>query len=250
MNRQERIDDFEGALLAAMAGRLASVWTALPGEVVGVDLSAQTVSIQPTIQGKVTSADGAESDVSLPVLVDVPIVWPRAGGFALTFPIAVGDEVLVVFSSRCIDSWWQSGGVGVQAEKRTHDLSDGFAILAPTSQPKKLSAVSSSNAQLRDEAGTTYLEITPNGRINITAAAEINATAPVINFTATTEINATAPVINFDATSAMTIAAVALNIVARIDATGGQTFDGIIFAAHEHLKGAPTDPKTEGPSNP
>ena len=33
------------------------------------------------------------------------------------------------------DSWWQSGGIGVPIESRMHDLSDGFAILAPTSQP-------------------------------------------------------------------------------------------------------------------
>jgi hypothetical protein len=146
-----------------------------------VDVSAQTVSVQPAIQGVVADAAGTETAVNLPLLVDVPICWPRAGGFALTFPVKKGDEVLVVFASRCIDSWWQSGGVGAQAEARMHDLSDGFAVLAPTSQAKKLENVSAENVQLRDEAGTSYIEITPAGKIKITAEAQIDMEAPLIN---------------------------------------------------------------------
>lgn len=180
MDRRERLGDAEESLRLAMDDKQASIWTALPAIVTAVDLAAQTVSAQPAIQGNITAPDGTVTSVNLPLLVDVPIVWPRAGGFALTFPLAAGDEVLVVFASRCIDSWWQSGGIGVQAEARMHDLSDGFAVLAPTSQANVLTAVSSTAAQLRDEAGTTFLEITPAGKINLTAATEIRLTAPDI----------------------------------------------------------------------
>lgn len=196
MDRRERLDDAEEALRGAIAGALAGTWTALPGLVVSVDLDAQTLAVQPTIQGAVTSQEGATQYVNLPMLVDVPIVWPRAGGFALTFPISAGDEVLVVFADRCIDSWWQSGGIGAPAEPRMHDLSDGFAILAPTSQPRKLSGVSATNVQLRDDAGTTYVEITPDGVARVVAASRVDIEAPEINLTAATEINMTAPQIN------------------------------------------------------
>ena len=160
MDRRERLNDPEESLRMAMEGQQAKAWTALPGIVTAVDLVAQTLSVQPSIQGEVTNAEGAITYVNLPLLVDVPIVWPRAGGFALTFPIKVNDEVLVIFASRCIDTWWQSGGVGLPAESRMHDLSDGFAVLAPTSQPKKLSAVQTDGMELRTEDRSTYIRLT------------------------------------------------------------------------------------------
>lgn len=183
MNNAERLDDAEEALRLAIESAQASMWTALPGTVVSVDLGAQTVSVQPTVQGSVTDETNTSKLVNLPILVDVPIVWPRAGGFALTFPVAVGDEVLVVFASRCIDAWWQSGGIGAPAETRMHDLSDGFAILAPTSQPKKLSNVSASNVQLRNESGSTVVEITAGGTARIIGASSVDIQAPTINWT-------------------------------------------------------------------
>lgn len=160
MDRRERLDDPEESLRMAMEDKQAEIWTALPGVVASVDLAAQTVAVQPAIQGSVSAPDGSVQNVNLPLLVDVPICWPRAGGFALTFPVKAGDEVLVVFASRCIDSWWQSGGVGAQAEARMHDLSDGFAILAPTSQSKKLSDVQTDGVEMRTESRSTFIRLT------------------------------------------------------------------------------------------
>lgn len=160
MDNRERIDDPEESLRMAIEGVQAKIWTALPGIVAAVNLGKQTVSVQPAIQGQTSAPDGSATNVNLPLLVDVPICWPRAGGFAVTFPVKVGDEVLVVFAARCIDSWWQSGGVGAQAEGRMHDLSDGFAILAPTSQPKVLSNVQTDGVEMRNEARDTYIKLT------------------------------------------------------------------------------------------
>ena len=180
MRREERLDDPQESLRLAMEGQQSQMWTALPGVVSDVDLVAQTVSVQPTIQSNVLDSAGQTTPATLPLLVDVPIVWPRAGGFALTFPVADGDEVLVVFASRCIDSWWQSGGVGQQAEDRMHDLSDGFAILAPSSQPKRFENVSTENVQLRNEGGDTFIEITPAGKIRLVATDSVEIEAPSV----------------------------------------------------------------------
>ena len=226
MDRRERLDDPEESLRMALESYASQLWTALPASVVSANLTAQTVSVQPTIQGSVADPSGNVRLVNLPVLVDVPLVWPKAGGFALTFPVAAGDEVLVVFSCRCIDSWWQSGGIGAPAESRMHDLSDGFAILAPTSQPKKLSNVSSANVQLRNYAGDTLVEITPDGKANITGASEINLTAPVINLTGT------------------------MNLNGQMTQTGGSmTIGGVTFGTHKHT-GVQTGGGTSGgPTN-
>lgn len=194
MDRRELLNDEQEALRMAMDGRLSTVWTATPGIVTKVDLSSMTVEVQPAIQGRVQNPDGSYQFVNLPLLVDVPVVFPRAGGFILTLPIAVGDEVLVVFASRCIDSWWQNGGVGVPMEMRMHDLSDGFAIPGPTSQPKKVSSISSTAAQLRNEAGDIYLEIGAAG-VKIKAATTtvegnlvVTGNVTAVNVTGTTGV--------------------------------------------------------------
>ena len=167
MDRAERLDDREESLRLALEGAQAQMWTALPGIITAVDLAAQTCSVQPAITGEITGANGATTAVQLPLLVDVPIVFPRAGGFALTFPVRAGDECLVIFACRCIDGWWQSGGVQPPAESRMHDLSDGFAILAPTSQKNALGGVSGGAVELRTEAGGAFISLDAAGTITL-----------------------------------------------------------------------------------
>ena len=173
MDRTELFDDPQEALRVALERDRAGLWTALPGIVVSSDLSRQTLTVQPAIQARVTLPDGSAQLVDLPLLLDVPVCWPRAGGFAVTLPVAPGDEVLVIFASRCIDSWWQSGGVQAPAEYRAHDLSDGFAILAPTSQPRVLADVNPAALELRNTAGTVKLALSNDG-IDITGPLTID----------------------------------------------------------------------------
>lgn len=148
-----------------LEGRQSKIWTALPGIVQSVDLAAMTCEVQPAIQGSIEDENGDVTFVNLPLLVDVPIVFPSAGGFTITLPLEKNDEVLVVFSCRCIDAWWQSGGVNRAVELRMHDLSDGFAIPGPQSQPNVFSGISSTDLEIRNRAGNTLLSITANGKI-------------------------------------------------------------------------------------
>ena len=159
-DRRELFNDPEESERLALEGQQAKMWTALPGIIVSYDAARQTCSVQPAIQGVVTNPDGSTQTTNLPLLVDVPVQFPRGGGFACTFPLVAGDDVLVVFASRCIDAWWQSGGIQRAMEARMHDLSDGFAIPGPTSQPRKLANVQTDGIELRDEARTTYLKLT------------------------------------------------------------------------------------------
>lgn len=176
MDRGQLLNDQEESMRLAFDGLQSGIWTAIPCIVTKVNLTAMTIECQPAIQGTIEDETGQISTTNLPVLINVPICFPGAGGFILTLPIAVGDEVLVVFASRCIDSWWQLGGVGVPIEARMHDLSDGFAILGPKSQPNVVGSISSTGAQLRNNAGTTYLEISADGKIKLVSPSEIDIT--------------------------------------------------------------------------
>lgn len=168
-HRLEMIDDAEEALLVALRAWQTTIWTAMPGIVQSVDFAKNTCSVQLALQSQIADPQGVTRWANMPMLVDCPIVFPGGGGYCLTFPLALGDEVLVLFANRCIDAWWERGGVQTQAELRLHDLSDGFAIPSPRSVPKAITNVSSTSVQLRNESGFSKVEIQPSGTVRIEA---------------------------------------------------------------------------------
>lgn len=181
---REYLSDHEELLRTMQDSLQSNLWTALPGIVQKVNLGALTVEVQPAIQGVVMKPDGTKQYVNLPVLPDVPIIFPRGGGYSMTFPVAVGDECLVVFASRCIDSWWQSGGIQKPYEPRKHDLSDGFAIIGPYSQAKKISSVSAATVQVRSDDGSIFLEVDKtSGTIRAVAPTKVQLDTPVVEVT-------------------------------------------------------------------
>lgn len=189
MRRAERADEINEAILAALRGHQATVWTALPGIVLSFNPAAMTCEIQPAMQALVTSSELVGKWVTLPPLVDCPVVFPGGGGFTLTFPVKPGDECLVVFASRCIDSWWQQGGSPQPAEIRFNDLSDGFVIVGPRSQPRVLSGLSTSDVVLRSDSGVSKVSIKANNDISLTTSANVTISAAQVNITG--EVNIT-----------------------------------------------------------
>ena len=155
MDVAERGDDHEAAIKSAVRESRASLWTAMPGIVVSYDPDKQTAAVQPAIQGYPPTTRGVAAPVNMPVCLDCPVSFPRGGGYALTFPLNEGDEGMLVFASRCIDAWWQSGGVQPQAELRMHDLSDGMFIPGVTSQSRKLADATSVGMEVRTDDGHT-----------------------------------------------------------------------------------------------
>lgn len=177
MDRRERYADETESMRIAIQGLIAGLQTALPGIVQSFNPTACTAVVQPSVKALVTNALGVATPVNLPLLLDCPVQFPGGGGCTLTFPLAVGDEVLIVFASRCIDAWWQSGGVQPQAEFRMHDLSDGFVIPRVRSLPKGIT-ISLTRAQLRSDDGLAYIELDPTGHaVNIVAQGAVNITS-------------------------------------------------------------------------
>lgn len=192
VDRRELVADPTITWLAALEGLQASIWTALPGRVLAFDPTKRTAQIQPTVQARINNQDGSTYWVNLPVLVDCPVAFPAGGDLLLTFPLAAGDEVLVIFSSRCIDNWWKSGGVRTQAELRMHDLSDGFVIPTVQSEPNVV-AVDMGAAELRNKAGTSKVRLLNNGDVQVITPGNATVTAGAASVTAA-EINLTGTV--------------------------------------------------------
>jgi hypothetical protein len=199
MDRRGLLNDPEETQRLILDGRQSTMWTALPAMVTKVNLTAMTLECQPTIQGQTTDANNVSTYVNLPKLVDVPIVFPSAGGFTITFPVAVGDECLVIFASRCIDAWWQQGGIQLPIEARMHDLSDGFAFLGPKSQPNVIGSISATDLQIRNNAGSSFISIGADGTVKITAPSftfdgNLNVTGNIVASGEVTAQNATTPI--------------------------------------------------------
>lgn len=153
---------------------------AMPGIIQSFDPDAVTCTVLPAIKG----TDGNES-ADLPLLVDVPVSFPRGGGCTLTFPVKEGDECLLIFADRCIDFWWQNGGVQEAVDLRQHDLSDAVAFVGIQSQVKKISGISTSAAQFRSDDGSTYFEINPDTqKIKLVAPGGFDVIAPESTFSA------------------------------------------------------------------
>jgi hypothetical protein len=192
---RQYLNDNEEASRLMLEGWQSKVWTAMPGIVQSVDLDAMTCTVQVAIQGRFEDQNGNIQFVNISLLQDVPIVFPGAGGFTITFPIAANDEVLVVFSARCIDSWWQNGGYeNVPMEYRMHDLSDGFAIPGPKSQPNVVN-VDAANLVIQKNDGSVSIKITPSGEIDIVAPSGVKITG---DLKVTGEVTAKSGTTNID----------------------------------------------------
>lgn len=220
MQQQERIPDFENALRIAFDAFAVRLHCAAIGIVTAFD-GKDTVTVRLAIQGTVRASDGSETPTTIHPLVDVPVVFLGGGNFVSTFPIQEGDEALVIFADRCIDSWFQSGGVQKEAEPRTHHLSDGIAIVGPRSLARLIPNLSTTTAQFRSLDGSTYFEVAANGEANVVAPSGVTITGPVT-------IKGDLSVVGTMTGSAN------MSIDGEISATGEGTFAGIPVSTHVH----------------
>ena len=200
---------------------------ASPGIIMSFDPDTQTATVQIAITERIKcNADefiakyGANvASIEIPILPDVPVVYPCAGDFFLTFPVKAGNECLVVFSDACIDAWFQSGGVQDQMSLRRHDLSDAFAIVGVTSQPHKLTGWSTNSVQLRNKNKTNFVELSET-ELNMTFGAnKIKIDASGITITGPVTLNNT------------------LDVKGTTNLEAVTTIENHIFLDHKHLPG-------------
>ena len=102
-------------------------YTAMPGVVVVVrnNLEQLSVDVQPTLNIK--NRDGTTEE--RPVVLNVPVQMPSSSIAALTYPVNVGDPVLLIYSMRSLDTWKRGSGIPlVPNDLRKFDKRDCIAI--------------------------------------------------------------------------------------------------------------------------
>lgn len=92
-----------------------------------------------------------------PVVLDCPAIILGGGQASLTFPIAKGDECLLLFNDRDIDNWFSGAPVGPVASSRAHAFSDAFALVGIRSLAKVLKNYDTARVVL--QLGTTLVGV-------------------------------------------------------------------------------------------
>ena len=126
MNRPTTLQDLLARFRQSFA---AQIHTSLPGKIVRYDSTTQKADVELLIKDRYTDETGALQVKTFPVIPAVPVQFPGAGGYRITFPIAEGDTGLVVFTEASLDKWLVSGGTVDPEDDRRHDLTD--AVFQP-----------------------------------------------------------------------------------------------------------------------
>lgn len=122
-------------ILEAIDAKMIDVHTGIPCKVESYNVDKGTVNVIPQISRIIQDEDDERAVEDLPRLLNVPVVFPGAGGFSVTFPIAAGDYVLVMFCEVPVGEWLASEGSDPMDERR-HSLAGAIAIpgIRPTSK--------------------------------------------------------------------------------------------------------------------
>lgn len=76
--------------------------------------------------------------VNYPMIVECPVICLGGGLGSLTFPIAPGDECLLLFNDRDIDNWFAGSSSSAPNTPRLHSFSDAIALVGVRSLPNVL----------------------------------------------------------------------------------------------------------------
>lgn len=160
----------------ALQRNLDQLHTAMPGVVVSYDATSQTADIRPAIKDVYRDKDGVRQVEDLPILPKVPVLFPRGGGFHLSFPLTAGDGVLLIFSEVSIDRWRESSQVTDPGDLRRHGLSGAVAIPGVGPADSALNDASASDLVLGKD-GQEGKVVVKNDSVEIAGGADFVALA-------------------------------------------------------------------------
>lgn len=129
--------DLAELMRRAQDSRVADIMTGIPAQVKeyfpGKDPTADLIIVT---KRALPTDDETTVYESIPVLPNVPILFPRGGGgtYAITWPLHPGDHVWVMISVYAFSQWRNSGQVSEPGDLRLHSLGNCYAV--PGASPK------------------------------------------------------------------------------------------------------------------
>lgn len=133
------------------------------GQITAFYPASHTADVQILFQRVLT--DGTIS--SYPKLLNCPVFTLQGGGSSLQFPISIGDQCIVLFSDRNIDSWYLNGNQQPPIDGRLHDLSDGIVLVGLNSKASTaIAPLSTTETRIILKDGTTKVGL-QSGKITV-----------------------------------------------------------------------------------
>lgn len=163
-------------LTNAIQAEINEIHTAIPGKIESYDPATKKANVKPLI--KKWFADG--SFMPLPVIVDVPVIFPGSSDFVLSFPLKAGDGVLIIFSERSMEYWLSNAMTDSEpGDPRKYDLNDAVCIpgLFSFGQPGKVGN------------GTDVEILYKNASIKIDDSGNVKINGEARNFVTHAELN-------------------------------------------------------------
>lgn len=111
---------------ANIENALSEIHTSFPAKVIRYDEKTQQADFQPIIKRKFHD----DSSLKMPEIYNVPVIFPSGGGGLLSFPVNIGDTMLITCSERSIDGWLSSNSDDHidPHDTRKFNISDSVAI--------------------------------------------------------------------------------------------------------------------------
>jgi phage gp45-like len=182
---------------------------ALPAIIDKYDFKTQKANVKINIK---QMYDGQAID--MPVIPNVPVIFPSSGGASLTMPVKAGDGCIIVFCDSDIKNWLLGGNNVNPQTTRSHNLSDAVAIIG-LNNFTKISGAENNEDMLLSYAGSK-LRFKAGGIVDIHNAKEINIKTDNLIINCSSDVNITAKNANVTLSAAATIKAAS----AKIETTG------------------------------
>lgn len=183
-------NDFIDLIEKGMLDKLADVHTVTIGKITKVN--AKTIDVKPVFKRKVD-----DREIEYPVFTNIPPIFLNGGANYISFPLAIGDDVLLVINERCYDNWYEGLDNKTPLEYRMFDYSDSFALVGIRPKSKAINIPTDGRTNF---IGDTYIEgdyehigdivqqgdytqtgnkiidgnLTVNGNVNITGTLTLN----------------------------------------------------------------------------
>ncbi len=121
-------DRMPDMLRAVLAHQRADIHTTLPAAVVDYDPGTQTATIEIGLREILESLDDDDPDTvtAYPRLSGVPVAFPSAGSYHVTFPLPAGSTGALVCTEGDLSRWIETGQVSDPGVNDRHGLGGFF----------------------------------------------------------------------------------------------------------------------------
>lgn len=178
IDRDVDFSDLTTALRFVLDQDRKKIHTAMPGIVESYDPASRRAQVRPALRMALTDG-GAQARAAL---VNVPVSFPAGGGYTMTFPLAAGDNVLLVFSMRGLREWRRTFAAATPGDGNILDGADavavaGFGPLAITPATVTGAALQTTDGRQSVRVENDRVEVRADGAVTIAATGAVTIEA-------------------------------------------------------------------------